>query len=91
MLCLLQERLDALLPLGKTEITKGVEESSLLSVPLLLQYFLDLKGKLSRYSAAVGQNALKEAKGKRIQRSESQYWSSLFNSQTFRANSVTFV
>lgn len=92
--CLLQKRLGALLPLGETEITKGVEESSL--YPTLCAftppiYFLDLTEKPSRYSAEVGQNALKEAKGKRIQRFESQYWSSLFNSQTCRANSVTFM
>lgn len=94
LLCLLQDRLGALLPLGETEITKEVEESSV--YPSLCAfappiYFLDLTEKLFRYSAEVGQNALKEGKGKRIQRFESQYWSSLFNSQTYRANSVAFM
>lgn len=94
LLCVFQERLNALLPFGKTEITKGVEESSLYPTPCVFTptiYFLDLKEKRSRYSAEVRQSALKEAKGKRIQRFENQNWSPLFNSQTYRANSVTFV
>lgn len=67
--CLFQERLDALLPLGKTEITKGVDESSLYPTSCVFTpaiYFLGLTEKPSRYSAEVGQNALKEAKGQRI-------------------------
>lgn len=89
--CLFQERLDALLPFGKTEIIKW-EESSLYPTPCVFTptiYFLDLKEKPSRYSAEAGQNALKEAKGKRIQRFENQYWSPFFNSQTCSANGVT--
>lgn len=46
--CLFQERLDALLPFGKTEIIKGLEESSLYPTPCVFTptiYFLDLKEK----------------------------------------------
>lgn len=46
--CLFQERLDALLPFGKTEIIKGVEESCLYPAPCVFTptiYFLDLKEK----------------------------------------------
>lgn len=66
-MCLSQEGLDVLLPFGKTEIIKGVEESSLYPTPCVFTptiYFLDLKEKPSRYSAEVGQNALREQKAR---------------------------